>query len=448
MAGEMIKFTRNIKLYSILQILVFLALSVIFFVTSYRLDRCIFPEELKCYTDMYCPVATGSDTANKNNTVQITDLNTFDNHNVSIPHYKSISDGPSYFDLQIFPGSSTGTIGGWSDTNGVSTYVSDLHVGYYLQSPRDGMSVYLFGLNGASGKKITTKIIHDGIVKSGISVSSKLFSNNNVIRFALTKLGNNSENLAITSSTSDNIFGSNRIPFKFSVNSSVAKPVNIVNSLNNVKINVRKACTSSNQTNCACIDPSFEPTSTYFCSNLEFNSNLGVYGKKGTKNNTSLSDYSGASCQGSEDPSSNNCYVRFCRNADPNHNINSIYQANVNSGTATNSSNGINSFINANNFRGGILPPPTLGRGGQHLNDVYKGVDPNGKNYGRFVQNQAKVFCKGSELTLNNVGSNKKADQISTKGTDHSQASKALEAKFPNIKDTSTPSGTVILGFN
>ena len=446
MAGEMIKFTRNIKLYSILQILVFFALSVIFFVTSYRLDRCIFPEELKCYTDMLCPVATGSGTAYKNNTVQITDLQNLNSHSVSIPYYKSTSDGPSYFDLQVFPGSSTGTIvSPWDPSRGVSTYVSGLHVGYYLQSTRDGMSVYLHGLDGASGKKIATKIIHDGIVKSGISVSSKLFSNNNVIRFALTKLGNISENLAITSTTSDNIFGSNRVPFKFSVNSSVAKPVNIVNSLNNVKINVRKGCSSSSQgDNCACIDPSFEPTSTYFCSNLEFNSNLGVYGKTGTKNNTSLSDYPGASCQGSEDPSSNNCYVRFCRNADPNHISDNVYQANVNSGT-NNSSSGINSFINSSSL-GGKLPPPTLGRDGRKLNDVYKGVDSTGDNYGNFVQHQGKVFCKGSELNKNNVGLPAGSPNTIKITGKQGQASKALEARFPNV--SADTSGTIILGFN
>lgn len=439
MAGEMIKFTRNIKLYSILQILVFLALSVIFFVTSYRLDRCIFPEELKCYTDMLCPVATGSDTAYKNNTVQITDLNTFDNHSVSIPHYKSTNDGPSYFDLQVFPGLSTGTISGTWDTNGVSTYVSGLHVGYYLQSPRDGMSVYLRGLNGASGKKITTKIIHDGIVRSGISVSSKLFSNNNVIRFALTKLGDNSENLAITSSTSDNIFGSNKIPFKFSKNPSVAKPVNIVTSLQNVKINVRKACTSSNQNNCACIDPSFEPSSTYFCSNLEFNSNLGVYGRKGTKGFTLLSQY-GGSCQGDEEPSSsNNCYVRFCRNADPNHNNSVIYQANVNSGTPG-SNGGINNFINSSSFGQGGIPPPTLGRDGPGLNKVYIG-----SGYKNYVQYQGKVFCKGKDLSLNNVGKTDLPETINIKGTNN-QASKALAATVPNV--SSDISGPVILGFN
>jgi hypothetical protein len=446
MAGEMIKFTRNIKLYSILQILVFLALSIIFFVTSYRLDRCIFPEELKCYTDMLCPVATGSDSAYKNNTVQITDLHKFDDHSVSIPHYKSATDGPSYFDLQIFPGLSTGTIHLWDSNRGVSTYVSGLHVGYYLQSPHDGMSVYLHGLDGASGKKIATKIIHDGIVRSGISVSSKLFSNNNVIRFALTKLGNISENLAITSSTNDNIFGSNRIPFKFSVNSSVAKPVNIVNSLKNVKINVRKACTSSNQTNCACIDPSFEPSSNFFCNNLEFNSKLGVYGAKGTKSYTGLSGGNGTSfngeCEHSDNPQKKRCYVRFCRNADPNHDNSLIYQANINSGS-DNKPNGINSFINSNSFVGG-MPPPTLGRDGDDLNTKYI----NESGYGQYVQYQDIIFCKGTGLNSNNVGESAGSPQSVTSTGKDPGVGVALKARVPNIKDTSTPSGTIILGFN
>lgn len=393
---------------------------------------------------MLCPVATGSDTAHKNNTVQITDSDS--DHSVSIPHFKSTNDGPSYFDLQIFPGLSTGTIGGWSDTNGVSTYVSGLHVGYYLQSPRDGMSVYLRGLDGASGKKIATKIIHDGIVKSGISVSSKLFSNNNVIQFALTKLGNNSENLAITSSTSDNIFGSNRVPFKFSVNSSVTKPVNIVNSLKNVKTNIRQGCSSSRQgDSCACIDPSFEPSSNFFCSNLEFNSNLGVYGKKGTKNYIRLTGGDGTGtctsfkgpCGHDDNPNTESCYVRFCRNADPNHNSNLIYQANINSG-GDNNSNGINSFIDTK-----YIQPPTLGRDGHLLKSKYV----SGSGYGQYVQYQDRIFCKGKDLKFNNVGDSAGSPNVARTGQDHG-VGVALQARFPNIKDTSTPSGPVILGFN